>query len=57
LQRRDVVMIDCQQETAHLASMGARPIPRREFARRLGELINSNAAPPGWGPGRLQEYG
>jgi len=57
LQRRDVVMIDCQQETAHLASMGARPIPRREFARRLGELINSNAAPPGWRPGRLQECG
>jgi leucyl/phenylalanyl-tRNA--protein transferase len=26
-----VPMIDCQQETEHLASMGARPIPRTEF--------------------------
>ena len=26
-----VALIDCQQETAHLASLGARPIPRSEF--------------------------
>ena len=32
-------MIDCQMETAHLASLGARPIPRTEFARRLADLI------------------
>src|SRR5438067_7256068 len=28
-------MIDCQQQTAHLASLGARPIPRDEFAAAL----------------------
>src|SRR6478736_424746 len=37
--RRGIPMIDCQQETEHLASMGARPIPRREFALALAELI------------------
>ena len=34
-------LIDCQQETRHLARFGARPIPRREFVRQLDELINS----------------
>ena len=29
LRRRGMPLIDCQQETAHLASFGARPIPRR----------------------------
>lgn len=33
-------MIDCQMETAHLASLGARPIPRAEFLRRLDALVN-----------------
>ncbi len=30
-----VPMIDCQQHTAHLASMGARELPRAEFEARL----------------------
>lgn len=34
-------MIDCQQETEHLASFGARPIPRDEFAERVAALVNS----------------
>ncbi len=40
LERWDFGMIDCQMSTAHLASLGAREIPRREFVRRLGELVN-----------------
>ncbi len=32
-------LIDCQQETRHLASLGARPIARQAFAERLAELI------------------
>ncbi len=52
-----VAMVDCQQETRHLASMGARAIPRSEFARKLHELINSNAAPPGWRAGPIVEHG
>ena len=30
-----VEMIDCQQETAHLAHMGASPIPRAEFLQSI----------------------
>lgn len=33
-------MIDCQQQTAHLATLGARPIPRREFERHLSEVVD-----------------
>lgn len=38
LQRWGFGMIDCQMKTAHLASLGAREIPRGEFAQRLTEL-------------------
>jgi leucyl/phenylalanyl-tRNA--protein transferase len=31
-------LIDCQMRTEHLASLGAREIPRREFAARLDQL-------------------
>jgi leucyl/phenylalanyl-tRNA--protein transferase len=33
-------MIDCQMNTAHLASLGAREMPRREFIAQLQELVN-----------------
>jgi len=33
-------LIDCQQETRHLASLGAAPIPRAEFVQKLAELIH-----------------
>ena len=39
LKANGVSMIDCQQETSHLASLGARPIPRTEFLIRLREAI------------------
>ena len=38
-----VTMIDCQQETEHLASLGARPIPRSEF---VAHLRTATAQPP-----------
>jgi leucyl/phenylalanyl-tRNA--protein transferase len=41
LTRDGFQLIDCQQQTRHLASFGARPIPRAEFLQRLAELINS----------------
>ena len=40
LERWDFGMIDCQMNTAHLASLGAREIPRAEFIQRLGKLVN-----------------
>jgi leucyl/phenylalanyl-tRNA--protein transferase len=39
-------LIDCQMHTAHLASLGARELPRTEFARRLKDLVDY-ARPPG----------
>jgi len=41
-------MIDCQMHTSHLASLGAREIPRREFATRLAELVNLAHLPGKW---------
>jgi leucyl/phenylalanyl-tRNA--protein transferase len=40
LHRRNFGMIDCQMNTPHLASLGAREIPRAEFLRRLRELVH-----------------
>jgi leucyl/phenylalanyl-tRNA--protein transferase len=37
LQRRGFLLIDCQVHTRHLASLGARDIPRRQFCRILAE--------------------
>ncbi|MGZ3184791.1 MAG: leucyl/phenylalanyl-tRNA--protein transferase [Telluria sp.] len=39
LRRHGVKMIDCQQETGHLASLGAAPIPRAEFLAHLKQAI------------------
>jgi leucyl/phenylalanyl-tRNA---protein transferase len=36
-----VPMIDCQQHTGHLASMGAREIPRREFEARVASVLGA----------------
>ena len=40
LERWGFEMIDCQMKTAHLASLGAREIPRKEFSQKLKELVN-----------------
>jgi leucyl/phenylalanyl-tRNA--protein transferase len=40
LERWEFGMIDCQMNTPHLSSLGAREIPRKEFITRLQELIN-----------------
>jgi leucyl/phenylalanyl-tRNA---protein transferase len=39
LRANGVAMIDCQQETSHLASLGATPIPRKEFIAHLSHAI------------------
>lgn len=43
-------LIDCQQQTRHLASFGARPVARAAFLRHLGELINSSEPHSVWNP-------
>ena len=40
LRGRGMPLIDCQQRTPLLASLGAREIPRREFLRRIAALVN-----------------
>jgi leucyl/phenylalanyl-tRNA---protein transferase len=42
-------MIDCQVETAHLGSLGARPIPRREFHTRLQQSLRHETLRGNWG--------
>jgi leucyl/phenylalanyl-tRNA--protein transferase len=44
-----VEMIDCQQETSHLASLGASPIPRSEFIAHLKKATRQ-APIIGWEP-------
>jgi leucyl/phenylalanyl-tRNA---protein transferase len=36
-------MIDCQQRTGHLASLGGREVPRSEFERRLSLALGAPA--------------
>ena len=39
LRANGVAMIDCQQQTTHLASLGAAPISRNAFVRHLQQAI------------------
>jgi leucyl/phenylalanyl-tRNA--protein transferase len=48
LARWNFGMIDCQMQTAHLASFGAREIPRAEFTRSLRDLVNYPQSPAVW---------
>jgi leucyl/phenylalanyl-tRNA---protein transferase len=40
LERWQFGLIDCQMATAHLASLGAREIPRRDFVRQVDNLVH-----------------
>ena len=48
LERWGFGLVDCQMNTAHLASFGAREIPRADFTRRLRELIHYPSVPAPW---------
>ena len=54
LKKNGVTMIDCQQETSHLTSLGGRTISRRLVATYLERLIHSTDAPQGWPQGPLE---
>ncbi|RZI41156.1 leucyl/phenylalanyl-tRNA--protein transferase [Herbaspirillum sp. HC18] len=49
LRQQGVVLIDCQQETSHLASLGASPIPRTEFIAHL-RIATQQPAIESWRP-------
>jgi leucyl/phenylalanyl-tRNA--protein transferase len=44
---RGISLIDCQQNTSHLASFGAREIPRADFEQHLAQTIGQDA-PENW---------
>jgi leucyl/phenylalanyl-tRNA--protein transferase len=48
LERWDFPLIDCQMSTEHLASLGAREIPRREFLRAVRLAVALEPAPAPW---------
>ncbi|MEW5788906.1 MAG: leucyl/phenylalanyl-tRNA--protein transferase [Pseudomonadota bacterium] len=48
LSRHDFGLIDCQMKTAHLASLGAREIPRAVFTARLADLTARPGLPGKW---------
>ena len=50
LRARDYSVIDCQQNTAHLASLGAREIPRAAFSQLLQESIQYPLSGERWVP-------
>lgn len=52
LDRQGFALIDCQMYTTHLASLGAREIPRHEFLTRLRPLVAAPQDTP-WKPDAL----
>ena len=48
LERWQFELIDCQMSTPHLASLGAREIPRAEFLRRVRRGTERAAVPAPW---------
>lgn len=46
LESHGVTMIDCQQETDHLASLGAEPIPRADFVAHVRTAASQPAIDP-----------
>ena len=48
LERWGFEMIDCQVASPHLASLGARTIPRREFLQHLDRVVGLPSVPGPW---------
>ncbi len=48
IESQGFAMIDCQMATSHLASLGAREIPRTEFSRHLHDWTTGAAHPARW---------
>jgi leucyl/phenylalanyl-tRNA--protein transferase len=44
----DVPLIDCQMSSEHLASLGARDVPRADFIREVRRLVREPAVPAPW---------
>ncbi len=55
LTARQVPWIDCQQNTPHLASMGAQPVPRSQFLRHVADAVKQPAF--AWPAGKMMADG
>jgi leucyl/phenylalanyl-tRNA--protein transferase len=55
LTHREFGIIDCQMETAHLATLGAAPIPRNDFLARLATLVDAGDPPGRWPADAVQD--
>ncbi|MDP3037787.1 MAG: leucyl/phenylalanyl-tRNA--protein transferase, partial [Rhodocyclaceae bacterium] len=55
LTRREFGIIDCQMETAHLATLGAAPLPRDDFLARLATLVDAGDPPGRWPADAVQD--
>lgn len=56
LQLNGFKLIDCQQETKHLVSLGAYTIPRSEYIKELKELVSEPTLVGNWGTGDVEEF-
>jgi leucyl/phenylalanyl-tRNA--protein transferase len=54
LQEHDFKLIDCQQETNHLISLGAHIIPRASFLEELKVLTIEASLVGNWGSGKSE---
>ena len=48
LERWKMPLIDCQMSTPHLASLGARDVPRTDFLAEVRYLVQQPAVPAPW---------
>lgn len=49
-------LIDCQMNTSHLASMGAREVARSDFCRTLARCTVDGPPPGRWRPGQIPHF-
>jgi leucyl/phenylalanyl-tRNA--protein transferase len=54
LVHRNFAVVDCQMNTSHLASLGAREIPRSEFVAGLARWTREGDAPGTWPADAMQ---
>jgi leucyl/phenylalanyl-tRNA--protein transferase len=47
-------LIDCQQETKHLLSLGAYTIPRSDYLKELQQLLSEPSLVGNWGTGKTE---
>lgn len=49
-------LIDCQQETKHLISLGAYTVDREDYLEEIRHLVTEPTLKGNWGDGTAQEY-